>query len=70
MRTVTVDYIRYLRSATAETRLFPSEREGLAVGEVVTVAAEDGTPARRAEVTAINGSRVSLKFLESVKDVA
>lgn len=70
MRTLSVDYTRYLRSETAETRLFPGEREGLAVDEVVLVAAEDGIPARRALVAAIAGSKVSLRFLESIKDVA
>ncbi|MCU1493837.1 MAG: hypothetical protein JWO62_1601 [Acidimicrobiaceae bacterium] len=67
MRTLTVDYTRYLRSPVVEVALLPSERAGLHIGETVFVNGEDGIPERRATVLSIDNGKAKLKFIDPVQ---
>ncbi len=64
MKHVPIDYNRYLRADVVELVLLPAELAGLRTHDVVLAEGEDGIPDRKAEVLAIDGPRVTLRFLD------
>jgi hypothetical protein len=64
VREIFVDFNHVGWTGKVRARLFPEEREGLSVGEVVAVVG-DSVPPKPARVLAIDGVEVELEYLES-----
>lgn len=64
MKHIPIDYNRYLRADVIELVLLPAELAGLRAHDIVVAEGEDGIPDRKAEVLAIDGPRITLRFLE------
>ncbi len=69
MKRIPIDYNRYLRADVIELVLLPTELVGLHADDIVLAEGEDGIPDRKAEVLAIDGPRVTIRFLDPLPAV-
>ena len=64
MMRIPIDYNRYLRADVIDLVLLPTELAGLHLCDIVLAEGEDCIPDRKAEVIALDGPRVTIRFLD------